>query len=81
MTKCCYMIFKPPSKTIKDGDKELELVLNGQKLKHVTHTKFLGVTIDENLNWEQRIKDLIFIEPYEKICAPRDSQRSLLYIG
>ena len=60
MKKCCYMIFKPPRKPIKDEDSvnAFELILNGQKIKHVTHAKFLGVTIDENLNWEQHIKDL-----------------------
>ena len=61
MTKCCYIVFKPPNnKTTEaeDDTEELELVLNGTNLKRVTHTKFLGVTIDENLDWEQHIKDL-----------------------
>ena len=34
----------------------MHIVLNGINIEQVTHTKFLGVTIDENLTWREHIK-------------------------
>jgi hypothetical protein len=34
------------------------LVLDGVVLKQVTHTKFLGVEIDENLSWKNHLRDV-----------------------
>ena len=35
---------------------DVHIVLNGTNIEQVTHTKFLGVTIDENLTWREHIK-------------------------
>ena len=35
---------------------EVHIVLNGTNIEQVTHTEFLGVTIDENLTWREHIK-------------------------
>ena len=32
------------------------IVLNGKNIEQVSHTKFLGVIIDENLTWREQIK-------------------------
>ena len=34
------------------------VVLNGERIERVEHTKFLSVHIDENLNWSQHIKEV-----------------------
>ena len=44
LEKSCYMTYN--------------IHINNNELKKVTHTKFLGVIIDENLTWEQNIKAL-----------------------
>ena len=37
---------------------DVHIVLNGTNIEQVKHTKFLGVTIDENLTWREHIKCL-----------------------
>ena len=58
MTKCCYMIFKPSHRLVDQPYPDLKLMINNCEIKHVLYTKFLGVTIDEKLNWKQHIKEL-----------------------
>ena len=58
MTKCCYIIFKPKSRVIDQPYPNFQLKINDTIIKAVTHTKFLGVTIDENLDWGHHITDL-----------------------
>ena len=58
MTKCCYILFKPKSKQVDQPYQDFNLKINGTVIKQVTHTKFLGVTIDEDLNWDHHITDL-----------------------
>ena len=56
--KSCYIEF---SKHASTGDpdaqlhtiNELKLYINNLALEKVNHTKFLGVTIDQNLNWQE----------------------------
>ena len=33
----------------------VSIVLNGKNIEQVSHTKFLGVIIDENLTWREQI--------------------------
>ena len=40
------------------NDMTYNIHINNSELKKVTHTKFLGVIIDENLTWKQHIKAL-----------------------
>ena len=55
--KCYFMYFRPNlySRSIcsrtEPYDREAKLFLSGVQVKQVPTIKFLGVTIDENLNW------------------------------
>jgi len=52
--KTCYIIFNNSS----SSPNTLQLCLNGIKLNEVATIKFLGVTVDQNLNWKNHIQDL-----------------------
>ena len=56
MSKCTFIDFNP-TKT-EDSNVEHVIKIKGTKIKQVTETKFLGVTIDENLNWDAHISNL-----------------------
>ena len=58
MSKCCYILFKPNSKYVDQPYPFLELKINDRVIKQVKSAKFLGVVIDENLNWEEHFKSL-----------------------
>ena len=59
MTKCCYIHFKPKAFTKHRADSDFEedpkLFIGDSPIKSTSQTKFLGVTIDENLSWEAHI--------------------------
>ena len=56
MSKCCFIDFKSKSKNA--NLEKYSLKINDTEIKKVSETKFLGVTIDENLNWNSHIKQL-----------------------
>ena len=58
MSKCCYIIFKPNTNNVDQPYPNFELKIGDNVIKNVKHTTFLGVTIDEKLNWEKHITDL-----------------------
>ena len=60
MSKCCYIHFKPNSKISNENESTegLKLKINDYCLKKVKTAKFLGVTIDENLNWDVHLKEV-----------------------
>ena len=60
MSKCCFIDFKSARNQNVDETYNTEHTLNikGTKIKQVSETKFLGVTIDENLNWNAHINNL-----------------------
>ena len=69
MEKCCYMHFQPRklteshncSRTIPFvGNKHMTraIYINGQQLKEVSETKFLGVILDNKLDWTSHIHHL-----------------------
>ena len=49
-----YIVFKGRSKCFGD----IEVVLGGQKLNRSQNLKYLGVLINEHLNWKARISTL-----------------------
>ena len=57
MSKCKYMYFKPHLSEYSTCARKREITahlylqLNGRKIKQVTSIQFLGVILDENLNW------------------------------
>ena len=55
MTKCSYILFKPNGKHTEEPLPHHQLVINNTIIKQVSHTKFLGVIIDENLSWDNHI--------------------------
>ena len=40
----------------KQNKPELKVSIDNNPIKHSHHTKYLGVLIDDNLNWKQQIK-------------------------
>ena len=53
ISKTHFIIFK--SKKKKENLNFSEIKVDGEKIKRVQSTKFLGVLIDENLNWKHQI--------------------------
>ena len=58
MQKCCYITFSPSSSHNTHSNDELCLAINDQVIKEVSHTKFLGVTIDNKLSWDKHLSNL-----------------------
>ena len=69
MEKCCFMYFKPnklPESTncsrtvpiVSNDHISKAIYINGQKLKEVSNTKFLGVILDNKLDWSSHIHEL-----------------------
>jgi hypothetical protein len=69
--KCCFMYFEPPkvskartrgtcarSRTYQRKSDCPKIDLDGKKLKEVLSTKFLGVIIDNKLNWQAHVEAL-----------------------
>ena len=54
--KSNFIIFTPNGK--KYNISEAEININGSKIKHVKCTTFLGITIDEHLDWKVHIDNL-----------------------
>ena len=54
--KTNYMIFSP-NKQLKDSP-VLDLTIDNLKIKKVISIKYLGIYIDEDLNWKTHIQDL-----------------------
>ena len=52
VSKTNYMIFS--NKNIRDGD--ASIIFNGQEIKEVQYTKFLGVLIDNRLCWNKHVE-------------------------
>ena len=57
--KCCYMYFSPYKRSMNDNDSNLNdynLTINSKIIPRVSHTKFLGVTIDDKLTWKPHVQ-------------------------
>ena len=69
MDKCYYMHFEPNTSLddncsrslpfVSNSDIRTAIFINGQPIKKVSEIKFLGVIIDEKLNWSAHIQYLI----------------------
>ena len=55
-TKTKYIIFKSSN---KKRDTEINIQLNHNTIQQVTHVKFLGVIIDQNLTWKNHINSVL----------------------
>ena len=68
MGKCCFIHFQPKVTNYEScararpiptaDDRSQEIFVNNTRILKVTHAKFLGVIIDENLNWVPHIENL-----------------------
>ena len=61
MPKCCYIHFRSNVRVrpfADSNDKFRVIFINGSKISHVSHTKFLGIVIDEKLSWDPHIQYL-----------------------
>ena len=57
--KCCYIYFSPAKRKSSDNNSDdLNLSIDGTIIKRVKQAKFLGVTIDDQLNWKPHIDSL-----------------------
>lgn len=55
-SKCSYIIFGP--KILTNQVNNLNLMLNNVKINRVLSTKFLGVTISDNLSWDIHLQSI-----------------------
>ena len=51
---------KPKRKTLIESNLKLDLTIEGNELEGVPCIEYLGVQIDNNLNWKEHIKKYIF---------------------
>ena len=62
MDKCCYMHFKPKTSNSKvdneNNPQRYEINIGKTPIEQVSETKFLGIIIDDKLNWDPHIKYL-----------------------
>ena len=86
VSKCCYIHFLPNLSRVNQTcartrvyDKACSLLINNNEIKKVQSAKFLGVIIDEKLNWEAHIDHLeaklnssIIMIKRIKHCIPRN---------
>ena len=69
MSKCCFIHFQPSHTNDEtcararpyadENDKSRSIFINGRKIDKVSHTKFLGIIIDEKLSWDQHTNHLV----------------------
>ena len=61
MKKTCFMHFRPKGPSFKPNLNQLDLPpvkIHDYEIKEVTETKFLGVTIDNELSWVPHLASL-----------------------
>ena len=92
MSKCCYMHFKPKfefdttcarTRPFTNAlDTSRCILINGKVITKVKSTKFLGIIIDDKLNWEPHVTHLKkkLRSMTGAICRIRHSMPSDLYI-
>ena len=54
--KTNFILFCSPQKIYKRND--VNTILNGNRVEQISHIQFLGIFIDEYLNWEEHIKQI-----------------------
>ena len=58
MDKSNYIYFHVNSPKYNNNVELLDIKMNNQIIRRVSHTKFLGVLIDEKLTWNNHISDV-----------------------
>ena len=64
LQKCCYIYFKPPTRSSLSCARTRpftgtpKIIIDGNVITEVEHTKFLGITIDRDLSWLPHIESL-----------------------
>ena len=57
LKKCCYMYFNDDS--VSGNETTTSVLINNRRIDRVSETKFLGVIIDDKLNWVPHVNNLI----------------------
>ena len=75
MSKCCYVHFKPKSKTETSTEVDMELLIDSFPIQKSKIAKFLGVVLDDKLSWEPHVAALRRKLNYASatLCRIRDS--------
>ena len=58
LDKTCYMHFHPKNYKPDESVEKTAIFLNGTEIEEVSETKFLGVTMDNQLSWEPHVSAL-----------------------
>ena len=86
LSKSCYMYFNPGNNTEPDTAQNYTLKIHGTSLMQVSQTKFLGVIIDDKLNWQchitylhKKLACLTGLLNRIKDCIPNDLHKDLYH--
>ena len=91
--KCCYMYFRPPSRALSGScarsrpfERTTKIEIDGNKIKEVDQTKFLGIIIDNKLTWlphaeylHKKLKSATGILRRIRHNIPKENFKSLYY--
>ena len=94
MTKCCYMHFTPLNEYdstcarirpyTTENDKSQAIYINNHRITKVKETKFLGVIIDEKLNWHahidylsKKLRSITGVIKRIRLSVPRNSYKTI----
>ena len=84
LCKTTYVVFKPKNMIVNLSD--LDVSFENYVLERVTETKFLGLFIDSNLNWNYHVRKLnpklsygLYILRNVRNCIPNWSKKILYY--
>ena len=58
LDKTCFIYFRPKNLKLTENAETISIFLNGTEIEEVSETKFLGVTIDNQLSWEPHVSTL-----------------------
>ena len=70
----------------KNVSGELQISINGQKLENVTHATYIGVVVDQHLQWQHQVNHLCkkvspklyLLRPSVKFCQKIYCLKSIL---
>ena len=96
MSKSIYMHFEPPKQNVdycsrtmpfvSNKDRSKAIYINNVPIKKVTQTKFLGVIIDDKLNWRahiqylaKKLRSAAAVLCRIRHCVPKENYKNIYY--